>query len=71
MFSCTNFGHTATRKRNLKHHMKIYASTPATPKLPSKVAHHDPIPNIIIPPTNDHLLQHKEIQSMLNQNTQP
>ena len=40
---------------------------------PPKVARREPIPNIIEPLTNDHLLEqleHEEIQSMLEQNTQ-
>ena len=73
MFSCTNCGHTTTRKHNLMHPMKIHASIHATPNLTPKVARHDPVPNIIFPPANDHLLEQleqQEIQSMFDQNTQ-
>ena len=40
---------------------------------PPKVARREPIPSIIEPPTNDHLLEqleHEEFESMLEQNTQ-
>ena len=46
---------------------------PVVASHPPKVAHREPIPNIIEPPANDHLLEqleHEEIQSMLEQNTQ-
>ena len=46
--------------------------TPAAQIVPPKIARHGPIPNID-PPANDHLLEqleHEEIKSMLEQNTQ-
>ena len=53
--------------------MKRHANTPLTPPLPPKLACHDPIPNIIDPPTNDNLLEQleqQEVQCILDQNTQ-
>ena len=42
--------------------MKRHPSPPLTPNLPPKVARRNPIPNIIDPPTNDHLLEQIEQQ---------
>ena len=73
MFSCTQCDYTTLLKSNLKCHTKRHSNTPLTPNLPPKIAHRKPIPNIIEPPGNDHLfeqLEHEEIQSMLEQNTQ-
>ena len=44
-----------------------------TPLRPLKIARHDPFPNIIDPPANDHLLEqieNEEIQTMFDQNSQ-
>ena len=71
MFSCSQCDYTTPQKTNLKRHAKRH--TPFTPNLPPKIACHDPFPNIIDPPANDHLLEqleNEEIQSMLYQNTQ-
>ena len=68
MFSCSQCDYFTCRKYDLKRHAKIH-----TPNLPPKISHHEPIPNIIDPPANDHLLEqleNQEIQSMLNQNNQ-
>ena len=73
MFSCTQCDYTTPLKSNLKYHTKRHSNTPLTPNLPPKIAHHEPFPNIIEPPANDHLLEqleHEEIQSMLEQNNQ-
>ena len=73
MFSCTQCDYTTLQKSNLKRHTKRHAKTPLTSNLPPKVARRETIPNIINPPANDHLLEqleHEEIQSMLEQNTQ-
>ena len=73
MLSCAQCDYTTLQKSNLKRHTKRHAKTPLTSNLPPKVARHEPIPNIIEPPANDHLLEqleHEEIQSMLEQNTQ-
>ena len=73
MFSCTECDYTTLQKSNLNHHMKRHTNTPLTPNLPPKVAHCEPIPNIINPVANDHLLEqleHEEIQSMFDQNIQ-
>ena len=72
MFSCTECDYTTPRKSNLNRHMKGH-DTPLIPNLPPRVALREPIPNIIDPPTNDHLLEqfeHEEIKSMFDQNTQ-
>ena len=71
MFSCIECDYTTPRKSNLKRHAKRH--TPLTPNLPPKIARHDPFPNIIEPPVNDHLLEqleNQEIESMFEQNTQ-
>ena len=74
MFSCTQCDYTTPVKSNLKHHTKRHNDTPLTPNLPPKIARHEPFPNIIEPPANDHLLEqlleHEEILSMLEQNNQ-
>ena len=73
MFSCTQYDCTTLQKSNLNRHTKIHAKTPVPSNLPPKVARREPIPNIIEPSANDHLLEqleHEEIQSMLEQNTQ-
>ena len=73
MFSCTQCDYTNLQKSNLNRHTKRNAKTPLTSNLPPKVVCREPIPNIIKPPANDHLLEqleHEEIQSMLEQNTQ-
>ena len=57
----------------MKRHTKRHAKTPLTSNLPPKVVHCEPIPNIIEPLANEHLrqqLEHEEIQSILEQNTQ-
>ena len=57
----------------MKRHTKRHAKTPLTSNLPPKVACREPVPDIIEPPANDYLLEqleHEEIQSMLEQNTQ-
>ena len=71
LFSCIECDYTTPRKSNLKRHAKRH--THLTPNLPPKIARHDPFPNIIEPPANDHLLEqleNQEIESMFNQNTQ-
>ena len=71
MFSCIECDYTTPRKSNLKRHAKRH--TPLTPNLPPKIARHDPFPNIIEPPVNDHLLEqleNQEIESMFEQNSQ-
>ena len=73
MFSCTQCDYTTLQKSNLNCHTKRHAKTPVASNLPPKVARREPIPNIIEPPANDHLLEQleqEEIQSMLEQNTQ-
>ena len=68
VFSCSQCDYTAPQKSNFKRHAKRH--TPLTPNLPPKIACHDPFPNIIDPPANDHLLEqleNQEIQSMFNQ----
>ena len=73
MLSCTQCDYTTPVKSNLKRHTKRHSDTPLTPNLPPKIARHEPFPNIIEPPANDHLLEqleHEEILSMLEQNNQ-
>ena len=68
MFSCTECDYTTPLKSNLKRHTKRH--TPLTPNLPPKISRHDPFPNIINPPANDHLLEqleNKKIQTALEQ----
>ena len=48
--------------------MKRHTNKPLTPNLPPKVPRRET--NIINKPANDHLLEHEEIQSMLDQNIQ-
>ena len=58
--------------RHTKRHSDSKTSVEASH--PPKVAHPEPIPNIIEPPANDYLLEqleHEEFESMLEQNTQP
>ena len=49
---------------SIKHVKRRHTNTPAAPNLPPKIAHLDPMPNIIDPPTNDYLLQDIEQQEM-------
>ena len=77
-FPYTQCDHTTLRKNNLISHTKRHSDskTSVAASHPPKVARHEPIPNIIKPPANDHLLEqleqlgHQEIQSMFKQNTQ-
>ena len=71
LFSCIECDYTTPLKSNLKRHAKRH--THLTPNLPPKIARLEPIPNIIDPPANDHLLEqieNQEIETMFNQNTQ-
>ena len=71
MFSCFQCDYFSSRKYDLKHHTKRH--TPLTPNLPPKIPRHEPIPNIIEPPANDHLLEqleNHEIKTSLEQNSQ-
>ena len=74
VFSCTQCDYVTSRKHNLKcHTTKRHSNTHLTSNLPPKIACHDPFPNIIDPPANDHLLEqleNHEIQTTLEQNTQ-
>ena len=74
VFSCTQCDYVTSRKHNLKcHTTKRHSNTHLTSNLPPKIARREPIPNIIDPPANDHLLEqleNQEIQSMFEQNTQ-
>ena len=74
-FSCTQCDYTTLQRSNLIHHTKrhSHSKTSVASSHPPKVARREPIPNIIEPPTDDHLLEqleHEEIQSMLEQNSQ-
>ena len=72
MFSCAQCDYVTSRKHNLKCHT-TKRHTPLTPNLPPKIARREPIPDIIDPPANDHLLEqleNQEIESMFEQNTQ-
>ena len=73
-FSCSQCDYFTSRKHDLKRHTtKRHSKTPLTPNLPPKIARHDPFPNIIEPPANDHLLEqleNHEIQTTLEQNSQ-
>ena len=74
VFSCTQCDYVTSRKHNLKcHTTKRHSKTHLTSNLPPKIARREPIPNIIDPPANDHLLEqleNQEIESMFEQNTQ-
>ena len=74
-FLCTQCDYTTLRKSNLIHHSKRHSDskTSVAASHPPKVARREPIPSIIKPPTDDHLLEqleHEEFQSVLEQNTQ-
>ena len=74
-FPCTQCDYTTLRKSNLIRHTKRHSDSKTTiaTSHPHKVAHREPIPNITEPPANDHLLEqleHEEIQSMFEQDTQ-
>ena len=72
VFSCAQCDYVTSRKHNLKCHT-TERHTPLTPNLPPKIARREPIPNIIDPPANDHLLEqleNQEIQTSLEQNSQ-
>ena len=60
--------YSTSRQDNLyKHLRKRHNSTAPVHNTPPKIARHEPIPNIIDPPTNDHLLQdieHQELSDM-------
>ena len=73
MFSCIECDYTTPLKSNLNRHTKRHSKTHLTSNLPPKIARHDPFPNIIEPPVNDHLLEqleNHEIQTTLEQNSQ-
>ena len=73
MFSCTQCDYTTPLKSNLKQHTKRHSNIPSTSNLPPKIASREPVPNIIDPPANDHLLEqleNQEIQTALEQNSQ-
>ena len=74
VFSCAQCDYVTSRKHNLKcHTTKRHSNTHLTPNLPPKIARREPIPNIIDPPANDHLLEqleNQEIQTSLEQITQ-
>ena len=73
LFSCAQCDYTTPLKSNLNRHTKRHSKTHLTSNLPPKIARREPIPNIIDPPANDHLLEqleNQEIQSMFEQNTQ-
>ena len=59
-----------SRQDNLQKHLKKrHSDTPSVHNIPPKTTHREPIPNIIDPPTNDHLLQdieHQELSDMIN-----
>ena len=70
-FSCSQCDYFTSRKHDLKRHAKKH--THLTPNLPPKIARLEPIPNIIDPPANDHLLEqieNQEIETIFKQNTQ-
>ena len=72
VFSCVQCDYVTSRKHNLKCHT-TKRHTHLTPNLPPKITRREPIPNIIDPPANDHLLdqiENHEIETMFNQNTQ-
>ena len=61
MFSCSEC--------DLIRHTKRHNNTAPVHNAPPKIACHEPIPNIIDPPTNDNLLQdieHQELSDMIN-----
>ena len=73
LFSCAQCDYTTPLKSNLNRHTKRHSKTHLTSNLPPKIACREPIPNIIDPPANDHLLEqleNQEIESMFEQNTQ-
>ena len=73
-FSCMECDYSSSRQDNLKKHIgKRHSDTPSVHNMPPTIALHEPIPNIIEPPANDHLLEqleNEEIQSTLDQNNQ-
>ena len=66
--------YSSSRQDNLNKHIKKRRSyAPSVHNIPPKIARHEPIPNIIEPPANDHLLEqleNHEIQTSLEQNSQ-
>ena len=53
----------------MNRHVKGHTSAPLSPNLPPKVAHLNPIPNIVGPTENDQFLcdiKHQEIKDMLS-----
>ena len=73
-FSCTECDYFTSRKHDLKHHMrKRHNNVAPDHNIPHKIARREPIPNIIDPLDNNHLLEqleHEEIQTMLERNSQ-
>ena len=67
-FSCTQCDYTTLRKSNLIRHAKRHSDSKTTVATshPPKVAHREPIPNIIKPPTNDHLLEQLQHEACLS-----
>ena len=66
--------YSSSRQDNLnKHIKKKHSYAPSVHNIPPKIACHEPIPNIIEPPADDHLLvqlENHEIQTSLEQNSQ-
>ena len=69
-FSCTECNYSTSHQDNINKHLrKRHNNTAPVHNTPPKIARYEPIPNIIDPPTNDHLLQnieHQELSDMLS-----
>ena len=69
---CTKCNYCTCRKHDLKRHIKRHNDIPAAQILPPKIAHREPILNIIKPTKNDRFfidIQQQELTDMLNNQT--
>ena len=54
---CSECDYTTPRKSNFNHHLKRHNDIPVAQILPPKIAHREPILNIIEPTENDRFLR--------------
>ena len=69
MFSCSECDYTTPRKSNFNRHLKRHNVIAPDHNIPPKIAHNEPIPNIIKPTENQQFLsdiEQEELTDMLN-----
>ena len=65
-FSCTECNYSPSRQDNLQKHLRKRRNAAPAQILPPKIAHHEPIPNIIEPTKNDEFLSDIQQQEQTN-----